>query len=86
MKKLLMAAAAIALTATMAVSMAACSTGDSVKIIEIDLTEEEYAFILPKGSELTETINGYIAELKSVDGLNVVTIDELFAAEANGSA
>ena len=86
MKKLLMAAAAIALTATMAVSMAACSTGDSVKIIEIDLTEEEYAFILPKGSELTETINGYIAELKSEEGLNGVTIDELFDAEANGSA
>ena len=86
MKKLLMAAAAVALTATMAVSMAACSTGERVKIIEVDLTQEEYAFILPKGSELEDDINGFIAQLKSDEGLNGVTINELFDAEANGTA
>ena len=86
MKKLLMAAAAVALTAVTAVSMVACSTGEPVKIVEVDLTDEEYAFILPKGSELEDEINGYIAQLKSEEGLNGVTINELFEAEANGTA
>lgn len=86
MKKFLMIAASAVLAAVMAFSVTACSGGTSVKIIEIDLTEEEYAFILPKGSELTETINGYIADLKSEEGLNGVTIDELFDAEADGTA
>lgn len=86
MKKLFATLASVLMVAVLAVSMAACSTGEPVKIIEIDLTEEEYAFILPKGSELTDTINGYIADLKSEEGLNGVTIDELFDAEAEGTA
>lgn len=86
MKKLLAGISAIAMSALIAFSVAACSTGDPVKIIEIDLTSEEYAFILPKGSELETEINGFIAQLKSEEGLNGVTIDDLFDAEADGSA
>ena len=86
MKKLLATIVSVFLAALFAVSMTACNGGSVVKIIEIDLTEEEYAFILPKGSELTDTINGYIADLKSEEGLNGVTIDELFEAEAEGTA
>ena len=86
MKKLLATIVSVFLAALFAVSMTACNGGSVVKIIEIDLTEEEYAFILPKGSELTDTINGYIADLKSEEGLNGVTIDELFDAEAEGTA
>ena len=76
MKKLLATIVSVFLAALFAVSMTACNGGSVVKIIEIDLTEEEYAFILPKGSELTDTINGYIADLKSEEGLNGVTIDD----------
>ena len=86
MKKFLVAVLSALMVAVMAVSAVACSGSASVKIIEIDLTEEEYAFILPRGSELTETINGYIADLKSEEGLGGVTIDELFDAEADGTA
>ena len=46
MKKFLTIAASAVLAAVMAFSVTACSGGTSVKIIEIDLTEEEYAFIL----------------------------------------
>ena len=86
MKKLLATIVSALMVAALAVSMAACSMGDPVKIIEIDLTEEEYAFALPKNSALEDTINGYIAQLKSEEGLNGVTIDALFEAEANGTA
>lgn len=86
MKKLFATLASVLMVAVLAVSMAACSTGEPVKIIEIDLTQEEYAFALPKDSKLTEQINGFIAQLKSDEGLNGVTINDLFEAEANGTA
>ena len=83
MKKLFATLASVLMVAAIAVSMVACSTGEPVKIIGIDLTQEEYAFALPKDSELTEQINGFIAQLKSDEGLNGVTINDLFEAEAN---
>lgn len=86
MKKMLAMLASVLMVAVLAVSMAACSVGDPVKIIEIDLTEEEYAFILPKDSPLKDTINGYIDQLNSEEGLNGVTIDDLFTANAEGTA
>lgn len=48
MKKLLMAAAAIALTATMAVSMAGCAAKERMKVIDVMLTGEEYAYAINK--------------------------------------
>ena len=86
MKKLFAAIVSAVLVAAMAVSLAACATGDPVKVIEIDLTQEEYAFILPKGSPIEDEINGYIAQLNSSEGLDGVTVDELFEAEANDNS
>ncbi len=48
MKKLLMAAAPIALTATMAVSMAGCAAKERMKVIDVMLTGEEYAYAINK--------------------------------------
>jgi len=82
MKKLL----AIMLSAAAVLSMAGCgktnetaenATGEETAetanlAIACELTSEEYGIGFRKGSDLTETVNGYIAELKE-DG----TLDEL---------
>ncbi len=86
MKKLLAVVASVLMAAVFAVSAAACAMGDPVKVVEIDLTEEEYAFILPKNSPLKSTINGYIEQLNSEEGLDGVTVKALFDAEANDTA
>ena len=95
MKKLFAAIAAVALAAAMAVSMAACAdNGEKIKIIEIDLTQESYAFALPKvngDSErqaMVDTINGIIDQLTSENGYGEegITVDKLFLAEADGTA
>lgn len=90
--------AALALTAVMVCSMAACgSSGDTgssssgsssasgsnegtdsaakgVKVVDIDLTEEEYAFGVDKNQpELLEQVNSFISQIKE-DG----TLDEIF--------
>ncbi len=85
MKKLL----AIMLSAAAVLSMAGCgktnetaenATGEETAAetgklaIACELTSEEYGIGFRKGSDLTETVNGYIAELKE-DG----TLDELAA-------
>ncbi len=88
MKKILTAMMGLVLTCVLVVSLTACNIGDPVKVIEIDLTEEEYAFILPKNSPYLKQINGFIADLKSEKGLGEdgVTIDDLFEAEVNDTA
>ena len=75
MKKFL----AIALAAIMLFALAACggnSDGDkaqAVKVIDIDLTQEEYAFGVDKTQpELLASVNSFIAEIKA-DG----TFDEI---------
>ena len=86
MKKILAAAVAAVLAVFMAVSMTACSTnGAGVKIIEIDLSTEQYGVAVQKGNdELTEEINGVLAQLKG-DGVEMngetVTFDSLYQAE-----
>ena len=67
MKKIL----SLALAALMLVSCIACfaSCGDSikgVKVIEIKLSEEEYAFAVQKGdTELLTKLNAFMAEIKA---------------------
>lgn len=79
MKKLL----AVCLTATLVVGMVAgCGSGDekkaestakTAKVIEVDLTNEEYAFGVDKDQpELLEEVNAFIKEIKE-DG----TLDEI---------
>lgn len=81
MKKFL----ALAVTAAMTCSLAACGSGadDSgkeggsakgVKVIDVDLTNEEYAFGVDKNQpELLEKVNSFIDEIKE-NG----TLDEIF--------
>jgi ABC-type amino acid transport substrate-binding protein len=71
MKKLL----AVCLTATLVVGMVAgCgSNAKTAKVIEVDLTNEEYAFGVDKDQpELLEEVNAFIKEIKE-DG----TLDEI---------
>ncbi len=46
-------------------SLASCGTAKGVKIIDIKLTEEEYAFVLKKGNtSLQNDFNAYLAKIK----------------------
>lgn len=88
MKKVLLAVVSALLIAAIAVSMAACAKSEKVKVIGIDLTDEEYGFCVAKsddGNSLLNSINDIIAQLKG-DGIDGVTIDSLFDAEVNGTA
>ncbi len=88
MKKVLFAVVSALLVAVMAVSVAACAKTERVKVIGIDLTDEEYGFCVAKsdeGNTLLNEINDIIAQLKG-DGVDGVTIDSLFDAEVNGTA
>jgi ABC-type amino acid transport substrate-binding protein len=72
MKKLI----ALLMVAVLALCLCACSSSDTnkdVKVIDITLTEEEYAFGVKKGdAELLSKVNDYIAQIKQ-DG----TFDEI---------
>lgn len=70
MKKLL----AVCLTATLVAGMVAgCGDTKTAKVIEVDLTDEEYAFGVDKNQpELLEEVNAFIKEIKE-DG----TLDEI---------
>lgn len=90
MKKILVAALSALMVAVMAVSMAACGGTASVKIIEINLSNEQYGVAIQKGNtELTEQINEVLAQLKG-DGVEVdgetVTFDSLYQAEMDALA
>ena len=85
MKKFLIAALSALMVAVMAVSMAACGGTAGVKIIEIDLSTEQYGVAIQKGNtELAAEINDVLAQLLG-DGVEVdgetVTFDSLYQAE-----
>lgn len=71
MKKFFAALVAIMLVAVFAVSLAACGKSEpKVKIIEFDLASEQYGVAIKKGNtDLKESIDAIIAELKSDDGI-----------------
>lgn len=90
MKKMLAAVAAVVLTAAVAVSMAACGGGATVKIVEIDLSSEQYGVAIQKGNaELKEKIDEILERLTG-DGIEVggetVTFDSLYQAEMDALA
>lgn len=85
MKKFLTVLGAAALAVTMAVSLAACSKGDKVKIIDISLSQEQYGIAIKKGdTAMKEAIDGVLEQLTG-DGVQVngttVTFDSLYEAE-----
>ena len=64
MKKTLKAVALIACAAMVLCMFASCSTADAVKVIDIKLTDEEYAFGVDKNQpELLEQANAFIKEI-----------------------
>ena len=90
MKKFLIAALSALTVAVIAVSMAACGGTAGVKIIEIDLSTEQYGVAIQKGNtELAAEINDVLAQLLG-DGVEVdgetVTFQSLYEAEMDALA
>lgn len=86
MKKFITATMSALLAAVLAISFAACAKGDPVKVIDIDLTNEEYGFCVRQDdSALLTQVNAVVARLTG-EGIDGVTVDSLFAAEVNKTA
>ena len=82
MKKILSILLVLTLCIGSAAMFAACSgetAGDDVvKVVDIQLTEEEYAFAVQKGdAELLASLNAFMAEIKA-DGTFDTIIDKYF--------
>ncbi|MDE7329926.1 MAG: transporter substrate-binding domain-containing protein [Clostridia bacterium] len=85
MKKILTVLAAAAIIATCAVSMTACSNAQPLKVKDIELTGEEYAFAIQKeNTELLNNVNTYIAEWEA-DGSLDALINSYFDGKATFS-
>ena len=83
MKKALIALATVTAAATALCSLAACTEpGQKVKVIEIELTTEDYAYAINKeNTELLTAVNGYLTEWKA-DG----TLTDILNSYFDGSA
>lgn len=82
MKKLLACIAAAAISVTMALSLTACGNVAKLKVKDIELTTEEYAFAIAKeNTTLLDQVNGYIAEWQA-DG----SLDTLINSYFDGTA
>ena len=84
MKKIISLMLAVVMICTLSISLASCndtqSNEDIVKIVEVKLTDEEYAFVCKKGNtELTDSFNAFLAEIKE-NG----TFDEIVAKYFEG--
>ncbi|MDD7350653.1 MAG: transporter substrate-binding domain-containing protein [Clostridia bacterium] len=81
MKKALLILVVVAMVAVSAMAMVACNKADKVKVIEIKLTEEEYAFGVDKGdTELLNAVNNAIDTLKSNGKMDEI-MNKYFAGE-----
>ncbi len=67
MKKFLSLALALVMLVACVSTLAACGkTGDAVKVIDVKLTEEEYAFAVAKGNtDLLTQLNDFMADIKA---------------------
>lgn len=85
MKKFITATVSVLLAAVLAISFMGCTAANQIKIIEIDLSNEQYGVAIRKGNaELKEEIDGILEQLCG-DGYEVngetVTFDGLYEAE-----
>lgn len=81
MKKALLILVVVAMVAVSAMAMVACNKADKVKVIEIRLTDEEYAFGVDKGdTELLNAVNNAIDTLKSNGKMDEI-MNKYFAGE-----
>lgn len=72
MKKIITLVLALTMILTMTLSLASCNNGggesdvDLVKVVDVKLTDEEYAFVAKKGNtQLVNDFNAFLAEIKS---------------------
>lgn len=72
MKKIIILVLALTMILTMTLSLASCNNGggesdvDLVKVVDVKLTDEEYAFVAKKGNtQLVNDFNAFLAEIKS---------------------
>lgn len=85
MKKVLLILVVVAMVAVSAMAMVACNKADKVKVIEIKLTEEEYAFGVDKGNtELLNAVNNAIDTLKSNGKMDAIMNKYFAGAEVTG--
>jgi len=87
MKKLVMAVLSMLLIALLSISMVACGGAEDVKIIDIKLSDESYAYAVKKGNtELLTKVNEFMEKLKSDEGVGEdgITLDEIVEKEGNG--
>ncbi|MGN0796757.1 MAG: transporter substrate-binding domain-containing protein [Christensenellales bacterium] len=85
MKKALLILVVVAMVAVSAMAMVACNKADKVKVIEITLTEEEYAFGVDKGNtELLNAVNNAIDTLKSNGKMDEIMNKYFAGAEVTG--
>ena len=70
MKKFITAVVSALLVAALAVSFAACSSGKSLKIIDVPLSNENYGIAVQKGDPdgLLSQINEIVAKVNSTEG------------------
>jgi len=61
-------------------SALAAANSTDIKLINVPLTGEEYAFCLPKGSEYKTALDEYFAEIKQNGTLQAI-IDKYFGGE-----
>ena len=86
MKKVLLVVVSAVLAAAMAVSMVACGNASKIKIIDVDLSSEQYGAAIKKGNtELKTEIDANLEQLCSEEGYEVngekVTFSSLYEAE-----
>ena len=70
MKRIISLVLALTLLACAALTLASCKPeaedADVVKVVDIALTEEQYAFAVPKGdTEMLTAVNDFLAEIKA---------------------
>ena len=72
MKSIITKILTLTLVLSLALSLAACVTPDTngssaiVKIIDVKLTDEQYAFVVKKGNTaLTQSMNAFMADIKA---------------------
>lgn len=85
MKKVIIALVSALLATVLCFSIVGCGSSESVKIIDINLSEESYAYAVKKGNtELLDKVNEFMNKLKD-EGINGVTLDDIVEKEGNGT-
>ena len=73
MKKILSLLLAVVMIASMMAAFASCGGGSAVKVIDIALSEEEYAFAVAKdNAELLEAANAFLKKIKDNGKFNEI--------------